>query len=382
MKVFYIALSVIQRNLRDRKTLITTLLLPIVLILILGNALKSIDTFSEKSLGKTTVYYLNNDNKDISKNFDNFLKNQEIKIILDVKKTSSYKQGEKFVNDGKAVALIYINKDYSNNISKGSKGKINIYESKSNTVRNSIVESIIDSYNNGGNTTQTASKIANKMIEYKTSENIHENYLSIEGKSPRAIDYYAVTMLVMTLMYGATYGCMELDDMFFNNIGKRIKTTSTGAFQHMLGVLLGVLLGAIFTLLLQALVLILFTKYVYGVNWGSHPFIIAATIVALSVLSTAIGVMFGSVMGDSDKASGILRIIVPIFTFVSGGYIKISMGNIPLINYVPNQLAHTALFNTIYGGSLSVANQSIITMFIIAIIAFVIGGIGARRKIA
>ncbi|WP_026881602.1 ABC transporter permease [Clostridium akagii] len=378
MKVFYIAFSVIQRNLRDRKALITTLLLPIVLILILGNALKSIDTFSEKSLGKTTVYYLNNDNKDISKNFDNFLKDKEIESILDVKKANNYKEGTKLVNDGKASALIYIDKDYSNNISKDKKGKINIYESKSNTVRNSIVESIIDSYNNGANTTMTASKIAHKMTQYKTKDNINENYLNIEGTSPRAIDYYAVTMLVMTLMYGATYGCIELDDMFFNNIGKRIKTTSTGAFQH----LLGVMLGAVFTLILQALVLILFTKYVYGVNWGSHPFIIAATIFALSVLSTAIGVMFASIMGDSDKASGILNIIVPIFTFISGGYVKISMGNIPLINYVPNQLAHTALFNTIYGGSPSVANQSIITMFIIAISAFVIAAIAARRKIS
>jgi ABC-2 type transport system permease protein len=92
--------------------------------------------------------------------------------------------------------------------------------------------------------------------------------------------------------------------------------------------------------------------------------------------------MFASVMGDSDKASGILRIIVPIFTFVSGGYIKISMGNSAFVNYVPNQLAHTALFNTIYGGSLYVAGQSIITMFIIAIIAFVIAAIGGRRKMA
>ncbi len=378
MKVFYIALSVIQRNLRDRKTLITTLLLPIVLILILGSALKSTDTFSVKDLGKTTVYYLNSDNKDISKNFDDFLKDKDIKDMLDVKKASNYNQGVKLVNEGKVTALIYIDKDYSSNISKDKKGKINIYENKSDSVRNTIVQSIIDSYNDGANTTMVASKIANKRFKYTTSENIHENFLSIEGKSPRAIDYYAVTMLVMTLMYGAMYGCAELDDMFFNNIGKRIKTTSTGAFEH----LFGVLLGAIFTLLLQALVLILFTKYVYGANWGGHPLIIFATMLALSVLSTAIGVMFASVMGDTDKASGILRIIVPIFTFVSGGYIKMSMGNNILINYVPNQLAQTALFNAIYGGSLSVAGQSIITMFIIAIIAFVIAAVGGRRKIA
>jgi ABC-2 type transport system permease protein len=374
VRVLNIALVTIQRNLKDRKTLIRTLLLPIVLILILGSALNS--AFTVTDLGKTTVYYLNSDNGKISKNFDDFLSLKDIKNILEVKKVTSYEEGVNLVNKGEGTALIYIDKNYTKNISDDKKGQIQLYESKSNIVRNNIIESVIDSYNTGANTVMTASKISNRSVGYVTSDNIQDNYLSIEGKSPRAIDYYAVTMLVLTLMYGAGYGCVELDDMFFKNIGKRIRSTQTRTFEHLLGVILGV----VFTLLIQALVLVAFTKYVYGANWGSQPFIIFITMFALSVLSTAIGIMLAAIMGDADKAASIIRIIVPIFTFVSGGYFKVSINNSELLNYVPNKLAHSALFNTIYGGSQAIVQQSIITMFVMALVALTIGAIAGRRR--
>jgi ABC-2 type transport system permease protein len=378
MNGIYIALNSIKMKIRDKKTFTRSMLLPIVLILILGNALKSTDVFSVRDFGKTTVYYLNNDNKDISKSFDTFLKNKEIKDILEVKSVSSYDEGVKLVNDEKATALIYINKDYSNNIENNKKAKIQLYESKSDTVRNSIVENVIDSYNTGANTIMSSSKISNAKASYVTTENVDDNYLSIDGKSPRAIDYYAVTMLVLTLMYGTSYGCVELEELFFKKVGRRIKTTGTGTLEH----LAGVILGEIFFLVLQAVALILFTKYVYGANWGSNPFTILTTMVALSALAIGIGVMVGVIMGDVEKASGLLRIIVPVFTFVSGGYYKIPMGNSVILNYIPNNLSQTALFNTIYGGSRTAANSAIITMFVMAAIALIIAGIFGRRKLA
>lgn len=378
MNWLYIALSAIKIKVRDRKAFIRTMLLPIVLILILGTALKSTDAFSVKDFGKTTVYYLNDDKNEISKNFDTFLKNKEIKDILDVKAVSSYEQGEKLVNAGKGTALIYINKDYSNNIENDKKAKIQLYEDKTNNVRNGIIENVIDSFNSGANTTMVSSKIAKKNIGYETSENVSENYLDIAGKTPRAIDYYAITMLVLTLMYGTSYGCLDLDDLFFKKVGERIKTTATGTMQH----LVGLVLGEIFFLMLQAIALILFTKYVYGANWGSNPITILLAMLGLSTLATGIGIMFGAIMGDVDKGAGLLRILVPICTFVSGGYYKVSIGDSALLNYVPNKLAQTSLFNTIYDGSKMVAQNSIITMFIMAAIALIIAAAAGRRKLA
>jgi ABC-2 type transport system permease protein len=344
--------------------------------MILGSALSS--AFSVQSLGKTTVYYYNADNGDVSKNFDDFLKIKDIKDIINVKNVKSYNEGVKLVNSGEGTALIYIDKGYSDNINKDSKGTIQLYESKSDSVRNSIVNSVIDSYNTAANTMMTSSNIAKKRMEYVTSENVKENYLTITGKTPRAIDYYAVTMIVMIIMYGASYGCSELDEIYFKNIGKRIKTTKVRAFEH----ITGVVLGAIFTVLLQGVVLVAFTKYVYGANWGNNPLPIILIMIALSILSTSIGVMVSAVIGDSERANSLIRVIVPIFTFVSGGYFKIPLGNSPILNYVPNKLAQTALFNTVYNGSWSVITNNIIMMFILSAVLLIIAAISGRRKLA
>ena len=376
MNIINIAKVTILRNLRDKRSLVMSLLLPIVLIMILGSALSS--AFSVQSLGKTTVYYYNADNGDVSKNFDDFLKIKDIKDIINVKNVKSYNEGVKLVNSGEGTALIYIDKGYSDNINKDSKGTIQLYESKSDTVRNSIVNSVIDSYNTAANTMMTSSNIAKKRMEYVTSENVKENYLTITGKTPRAIDYYAVTMIVMIIMYGASYGCSELDEIYFKNIGKRIKTTKVRAFEH----ITGVVLGAIFTVLLQGVVLVAFTKYVYGANWGNNPLPIILIMIALSILSTSIGVMVSAVIGDSERANSLIRVIVPIFTFVSGGYFKIPLGNSPILNYVPNKLAQTALFNTVYNGSWSVITNNIIMMFILSAVLLIIAAISGRRKLA
>ncbi len=376
MNIINIAKVTILRNLRDKRSLVMSLLLPIVLIMILGSALSS--AFSVQSLGKTTVYYYNADNGDVSKNFDDFLKIKDIKDIINVKNVKSYNEGVKLVNSGEGTALIYIDKGYSDNINKDSKGTIQLYESKSDSVRNSIVNSVIDSYNTAANTMMTSSNIAKKRMEYVTSENVKENYLTITGKTPRAIDYYAVTMIVMIIMYGASYGCSELDEIYFKNIGKRIKTTKVRAFEH----ITGVVLGAIFTVLLQGVVLVAFTKYVYGANWGNNPLPIILIMIALSILSTSIGVMVSAVIGDSERANSLIRVIVPIFTFVSGGYFKIPLGNSPILNYVPNKLAQTALFNTVYNGSWSVITNNIIMMFILSAVLLIIAAISGRRKLA
>lgn len=378
MNAFYIALSLIKIKFRDKKTLVISLLFPIVLVIILGSALKSTDAFSAKDLGKTKICYLNSDNKDMSKSFEEFLKNKSIKEIITAKNVKSISQGKKLVNNESVYAFIYIDKNYSKNINDDKKGKINIYETKTNTVRNAIVESLVDSYNTGANTVMTASKIAMAREQYISRDNIKEQYLSIDGKTPGSIDYYAVTMLVLTIMYGALYSVSDLKEMFYKNVGRRIKTTKTNIFQH----ILGILSADVIFLMLECTVFGLFTKYVYGANWGSNPLKIGLIFLALSCLSTAMGIMVATIFEDDRKASGIVQIIIPILTFISGGYYKMNIVSGEILKYVPSYLAQTALFNTIYKDSSIIANNYIITMFVMAAVMLVIAAFVGRRRTA
>lgn len=376
MNAFYIALSLIKLKFRDKKTLVLNLLFPIVLVMILGSALKSTDAFSVQDLGKTKICYLNSDNKDMSKSFDEFLKNKSIKEIVTAKNVKSVSEGKKLVNDESVYAFIYIDKNYSKNINSDKKGKISIYETKTNTVRNAIVESLVDSYNTGANTVMTASKIAMAREQYISRDNVKEQYLNIDGKTPGAIDYYAVTMLVLTIMYGALYSVSDLKQMFYDNVGRRIKTTRTNIFQH----IIGILSAEVIFLMIECGIFVLFTKYVYGCNWGSNPSKIALIFFALSCIATALGIMVGSIFKDDKKASGIVQIVIPILTFVSGGYYKIVLVNTDFLKYVPSYLAQTALFNTIYKDSSVIANNYIITMFVMAAVMFVIAAFVGRRR--
>ncbi|MFL0250163.1 ABC transporter permease [Clostridium neuense] len=377
MNAIYIALNVIKINLRDRKVLLMMMLLPIVLILILGSALKNASNFSVEDAGKTEVCYLNKDSGEASKSFDNFLKNNEIKKLLKIKSVSSYADGKKLVDDGTVSAMLYIDHSYTHNFTNDKKSKIQIYENEKSTLRNEIVKSIVDSYNDAANTIMTTSKITRSRTNYVESSNISENYISVDGKSPRAIDYYSVTMLVMILMYGANYGASEIQNLFYDRIGKRIKGTGITTFQH----LIGVVFGAIFTLLLQALVLVLFTKYAYGSNWGSNPLIVVGVMGAMSIFTTSMGILFMSFTGDDKKASALISIVTPIFTFVSGGYFKVGLSDSPIVKYVPNQLAQSALFNSIYGGSIAEAQKSILIIIIMSIVILIGASVFARRKL-
>lgn len=377
MNAIYIALNVIKINLRDKKTLLSMILFPMVLILILGSALKS--AFSVNDLGKTTVCYLNSDNKEASKSFDEFLKNKQIKDILDVKIVKTYNEGKKLVNDDRATAMLYIDNNYTENYQNDKKSKIQIYQNEKSTVRNGIVKSVIDSYNDASNTIMTTAKLTKGRTSYVESNNVKENYISVEGKTPRSIDYYSVTMLILILMYGANYGASEIQNLYYDHIGKRIKSTGTRTFEHLVGVVFGV----IFTLLIQALVLVVFTKYAYGTNWGDNPFIIVGVMAAMSIFSTSMGILFMSFTGDDKKASGLIGVITPILTIISGGYFKIpGLSDGVLAKSIPNGMAQSALFNSVYGGSISDAWQSVGIIIIMAAVMLGVSSLIARRKLA
>jgi ABC-2 type transport system permease protein len=59
MNIFHVAYYTVLRNLRDRKSMASMLLFPIILILILGSALSS--NYAVSDVGKTPVAYLNKD---------------------------------------------------------------------------------------------------------------------------------------------------------------------------------------------------------------------------------------------------------------------------------------------------------------------------------
>jgi ABC-2 type transport system permease protein len=378
LKILTVAYYTIIKNFRDKKSFCLTVLFPILLILILGTALNQ--AYAHNKITKINVVYLSEDKGEMPKQFDKFLNSTSIRSLLTVHKVKSYAEGKKQVDDKNATSFIFINSKYTSNVLAGKKSVIEVYQSNDNILSISVVKNIIDSFANGANTMTALYKMGATDGTYKVYKNIKEMPIKTTGTEPRAIDYYAVTMLALTLMYGALYGTFNMAEDKLEKTYIRIKSAPMKAYENYLGKILGTLA----TLVLQALMLIFFTKFVYHSNWGSDLTTIILISILFSFCTAAIGIMAFSLTNDAMKASGIINVLVVFFTFISGGYAKISADGtwFEKFSYIsPNKLFQTAIFNTIYGGSAQQVKFCIIALVLLTVVMLTIATVFGRREL-
>lgn len=375
MKILSIIYYTALRNFRDYKSLSSMLLFPIILILILGSALKT--NYEPPKLDRMPVAYINKDAGEISKHFTEYINQEEIGKILEVKKISSLDEANKLLDSRDVRGIVFIDEDYSKKIISGEKAEIKVFTRSNGNLKSAILQNIVDGFVAGANTTQAIMKNINQPVNIKGYESILSKPITVEGSVPRAIDYYAVTMLVMTLMYGAIYACHGVAEDIFENIGKRISVSPVKLYENIGGKTIGTLLSVF----LQGIVVILFTKYVYKTNWGNNMLLIILIAFSLAVLSTSIGIAACMITGEARKGQGLVDILVPLMTFFSGGYAKLPVSESfdRLRYFVPNQLGHNAFFNAVYGGSGTSIQNAILGMWLLSFILFGISIFSGRR---
>ncbi|KAB3533584.1 ABC transporter permease [Alkaliphilus pronyensis] len=378
MNILYIFYYTILRFIRDRKGFMSMLLLPVVVILVLGTALSS--TFKHSDISITPVAYLNLDNGTASNAFNEFIKLEDIEEIISVKTVASYDEGIEMIRNREVAAMIYINENYTQNLKNGGTGDIEIIKSQHSSFGASVVSSVIDSYVNAANAIEASGKLGNFIPQFSRSDSVKKMPINSTGRTPTSMDYYSVTMLVMTIMYGAHYGIDELGKDYFESIGQRLKSAPIKSYEMYVGKTIGIVI----TLFLQALILVLFTKYVFNVNWGNNLTEVLFICLILSMLSIGLGVMICMVSSSRRKATSLISILVPVFTFVAGGYFPIDNvgGIIEKIKYIsPNYLAQRAIFNLVYEAGAQETQFFLLIMVGISLILFITSAVAGRRKL-
>jgi ABC-2 type transport system permease protein len=373
MNTLHIAYYTIKRIMLDKRTNIMKILIPIVAIVILGVALKS--SFELSSMDIIKVGYLNLDNGKQAETLVKTLKEtKSISDLISLVQVDSLEGAEKMISDDKISSLILIDKNYTQQIENGEKASVAIYSSQYSDYKLTVVQNIMDSYVNIVNTNIAVATVTGKPAEYNSTSSIKEVPISINGKRPKAIDYYAVTILVLSLLSGAAFGCELVGEDYIGIMGKRIKSTPVSAVQQYAGKMIGACLSNF----VQGLVMVLFTKYVLKANWGSNLFIILAFTLLVAVFATAIGAMLCIIFNDVNRAGALSSLLVPIFTFIAGGYIKIDFGPIKYLS--PNQWAHTAFFNTIYKGDQQMVVNNVLALLIATVVIATASILLARRR--
>lgn len=372
MKILMIAFYTFLRHVRDVKAMIAFLLLPIAMMLILGAALNS--EFTPKTIDPMKVGYLSQDEGMLSTAFDQFLKSEQVGSLLQVEEVADVEQGKQAVKSGELKGFIYLQANLSQQLQDGGEARIEFYSKDENSFVRPMLESFIRTYN----LSDTLLKLDGKPVTPDlTASNIREVKIVTEGKIPRGIDYYSITMLFQSLLFGALFGIFAITKDLGNHTYSRLLAAPVHGSQ----VLLGKLIGSTLTLYAVSLFLFLVTKFVFKANWNADLWLILSVLFLFCAISVALGMILALSTRSTMISSLTLFIVNTVFTLVSGGFSPMEGKWIDTLSRLaPNWYGQKALFSDIYEGS--ILYSSLAGLVVYSGIAVLVVFISGRRRVA
>jgi len=346
---------------RNPVTLAVFMAFPIVLIFTLGNALNSIFAVdTELDLEPVAVV------ADAGGALGLFLQSDEISQFITPVFVDE-RGARLMLEDGEACAIV---------IEQGA--DVSVLLPSYGGLSSGVALSVIESYRQI-NTAVFIAAINGRDTYALAGADTSVRDRPLGRRIPSAMDYYAVTMLVMILLYTGINGMDLFSKSLLGDTGSRIRLAPVGA-PALVG---GLLAASTLTSFLQGMVTFVFSAVAFGVNWGERIPLVLAALFAVVLFSQALCLFFTMLLRQQNAVAGVVQVIFWILTFISGGYIRIDFGAAAKVfAYAPNAMAHTVIFGAIYGGNEAKMALSLILLFAVGAALYVFAFIFGRRRLA
>ena len=383
-KMFLIGVKDVRIRARDRASFIMLLAMPLILILVLGMAFQPLWTDKPFTIN---IAVLNEDEGEISNILINdVFGSNELKDMIKISFVKSEEEIIKSINKGEIAAGVVIEKGFSESIVKGENTKINVYGDPEQTIKAGVVKNIVESFTlevlkrriivetaldflhseNLIQPSEIQNLISTWLSEIESKENIvlvNKETEKKDTKNPLAMEYYAVGMGIMYLLFATNSGAETIFTEKRIKTFDRIKVAPVSEKEIIGGKLFGIFLVA----LLQFVIIIIFTSIFYRVRWGnSIPGIILMTlssVLAFSGLST----LLASLTKSEEQIGNIGPALSMIFGFLGGamwpvytfpGWMNIAS------KLTPNRWALDGFFNLMYdgGGVISILPYALVLL--------------------
>ena len=198
-------------------------------------------------------------------------------------------------------------------------------------------------------------------------------------RMPGAVDYYAVTMLIMILLFTGINGMELFHKGIFSETGERMRLSPAGK-PALVG---GLMVASTITSFLQGLTVFAFSAVVYDVYWGERIPLVLLTLFGMVLFSQALCILLIVILEKKNIVAGIVQLLFFVFTFVSSGYVPMNFGELDRIfRFAPNALAHSVIFGSIYGGDEAWMATSLIILFATGAVLTGLSFILGRRRLA
>ncbi|QUI25531.1 ABC transporter permease [Vallitalea pronyensis] len=365
--------------LRDREVLFWAFVLPIVLVVLLGNALKSQfptrDNINQY-FKDITIEYMSHADEQVTQGFESFLNTMQEDMEINYQVTEDMATSIQKVKDKTITIAVEIKSDTE------------FVVTKNRTFKSDLAETFINLYVEKYNLLQTVQKEGVPAFMQDVYDSFYEqkdyNAYNTFNKITRdmsAMDYYGIAN-IFAMMFWVTTTVLPV----FNHEKKmgllgRVRIAGIGKSTYILSKYVSITAF----LLLEAILLLLFNKYLLNVYIGEDVprliLLIVSSVLMVSALSTFILAYFTKL----DKGIGILNTFIPVVVFLGGGIIPIldfsvDSGLNSIAQYTPLFVQNKSAFALINGGNTAMVNTGLVYNTVLTLVLLVAAVMIFNRK--
>lgn len=368
MKIWYVVKNYFTYTRRIPTSFIMMIIFPIILITILGTALKG--EFDKKTtFNKIEIEYkLDSRENNFNKSFCDYIKLLEDKLGIKSKEVDNVETSKNKVKNMEITAFLNVI----------NTKEIELYSNNKDEINTSMLKSLLNYFVDKNRIVEAILNVNPKLMEnVKFIEN--QKYIdttSITGKEkPSSIDYYSIATMVQMGLYASIAATFSVYSQKKNDVLKRIGLSGIGTGKFMTGTIFGnIIVGFI-----ELLVIYAYSVAVLKANWGNNLVPIALLFASLLFFSSSIGVSIGVSVKNEVIAAMIPQIMIPFFAFTGGAYFPIELG---ILSYVsPIYWTNKAVNSVVFSGDKNVILIAFIVNIVIGIIFHIFAIVKTRKVV-
>jgi len=368
MSFLWLALKDTLMIAKDRKALLTLILMPMLLIAILGSAFGTLMGDGEVKIDKFTLGIVNKDKGGLGETMVREVFAKGLPEMVKVKEMDEDELNKELREQKLPVGLI-IHENFSTSVTAGSGTSVKLISIPSAALQSTIIENVVQQFSREAAVRMEGTKLAvaaavEKGVQVPANtgadkmqpsgapfELVKEKAAGKEEVTVSSFQYYAAGMGVMFLLMTVTIGVSAMIEEKEQEVFKRLLVSKLTHYEYLAGKFSGILLLCT----LQMLAIIIGTRFLFSVDWGdSIPGVI---LIGLSFVfsASALGVMAGAFMktGKAFSTAGMLG--TQIMAAVGGSMVPLYVfpdwvNN--LVKVFPNALALQSFLELMSGGGL------------------------------
>lgn len=349
-KIFAIAGKDIHGTFRSVFSLVMMFVTPFLITGLLYFAFGTGTDDEEASMPKLSLYVVNKDEGTPSMGslFIDALRSEGLRDFLEITATGTFENGKEGVYGGETDLLMVIPPDFSSSFRTGT-AEINLYRDPADQVLAEIGKEMISDVLEHFSTASVLQMTARRMfgarnipLPEESAARLQEEIIQILSRggetavssgggaqetggrsAPPMTAYIMLGMIIFILFFTAANSAQTIVVEKEMGTLDRLQTAPVGSGK----IVAGKMLGVFFTVLINALVLIVLSTILFKLRWNT-PYLVALQTIALVISASGFGIFLLSLVRTSRQTGPVIGAVITV-TGMMGGLFTIGVPNLP-----------------------------------------------------